>query len=292
VSSDEEGSSNAVAESSGEEDSTRVHKASAGGAVAMNMDRTTSTVLLSAKLATTSAKAAAARGTYYERCCRNTASGQVAVGRPNNQGSTNQQQQNRAGQQNNGRQNAYDCNLNSQSTDHVQEQEEQQLLYGDYLDGEEEGHALTDEELRDLENSIMNEDGPQVSLKRKKFLEYLQKLGRPRAWFENVSIRGVPIKVKIDSGSSVNTLPWNVFVRLGISKDQIQPTIPPHARILFSTCDCPGGHRSGYSTTQGANDYGSIHGPSLSWNSVTRSRRCSGIGSLENREKLAYTVRA
>jgi hypothetical protein len=111
----------------------------------------------------------------------------------------------------NNRQNAYDRNLNSQQTDHVQDNEEEQLLYGeDYPSGEEESHELTAEELQDLENSIMQDDDPQVRKKRFEFLAKLSRLGRPRAWYENVTICGVPVKIKIDSGSSVNTLPWNI----------------------------------------------------------------------------------
>ncbi len=159
---------------------------------------------------------------HYERCCRNSAAQHFNLSKntTNGQSSNNNDSSNKPSS---GKPNAYQRNL--QNADHVQEQSEDQLLYGeDYPDGEEDTNTLTADELQALENSIMNEDSNEVSVKRKIFLTKLAKLGRPRAWFENISIQGVSIKMKVDSGSSVNTLPWNAFLKLGISKDAIKPT--------------------------------------------------------------------
>ncbi len=162
---------------------------------------------------------------HYERCCRNSQAQHFNVVKNSSggQSSNTGQQSNALGSNSGGKPNAYERNLNTQNTDHVQ-QNEDELLYDDYAEGEEETHTLTADELSALENSIMNDDDMQVSNKRKIFLAKLAKLGRPRAWFENITVKGVPIKMKIDSGSSVNTLPWNVFLKLGIAKEAIKPT--------------------------------------------------------------------
>jgi hypothetical protein len=160
---------------------------------------------------------------HYERCCRNLQSGNVAGA----SGQPKPQSQNNGGFNNNKpnstqRQTGFQQRQNQQQpTDHIQDNYEDQLLY-DYPDGEEEGHAIiTDEEFAQMEREFGTD---QVSSVRNSFLKKLSSLGRPKAWFENVSFRGVSMKMKVDSGSSVNTMPWKMFLKLGLARSELIPT--------------------------------------------------------------------
>ncbi len=164
---------------------------------------------------------------HYERCCRNSAS---ASGQPKPQGQApsnqNQNQRPNSYQRHLGQapQQNYRPQPNQQQSDNVSTNYENELLY-DYPDGEEEGHAIiTNEEFADMERTFTISPEEQVSSIRNNFLRNLSKLGRPSAWFENVSFRGRMMKMKIDSGSSVNTMPWNMFLRLGLSRSELIPT--------------------------------------------------------------------
>ncbi len=106
---------------------------------------------------------------HYERCCRNSAA--AAPGQPKPQPPTN------TNNNNGNRPNCYQRHLGQtqqQQTDHVQANYENELLY-DYADGEEESHAITDEELHTLERSCMTPPPPvdQVSSNRRDFLKNL-----------------------------------------------------------------------------------------------------------------------
>jgi hypothetical protein len=112
-----------------------------------------------------------------------------------------------------------------------EEQSEEQLLYpDDEMDDYEPSHAMTDQELHQLDmqfQQVVNNDPKavnNVSTKRSQFLANLAKLGRPRAWYEVVTFQGSSIQMKVDSGSSVNTLPWNAFTQTGLREEDIQPT--------------------------------------------------------------------
>ncbi len=45
----------------------------------------------------------------------------------------------------------------------------------------------------------------------------------PRTWHENVSVNGRHAKFKIDSGSTVNTMSWKLFQRLGMREEILRP---------------------------------------------------------------------
>ncbi len=161
---------------------------------------------------------------HYERCCRNTAAALQGQQSKHGGSSFANAAKNYAGKQN--------THELSQQQGEFNHEEEEGLLYPeDDPDGAEEGHALTDEELRAMANEFRLSPNPnQVSIlnkrnfKRKDFLKKLAKLGRPRAWYEEVEFPNNKVRMKVDSGSSVNTLPWNACVRLGITKEQLAPT--------------------------------------------------------------------
>ncbi len=46
----------------------------------------------------------------------------------------------------------------------------------------------------------------------------------PRTWDENVAVNGLAVKMKIDSGSTINTMSWSTFQRLGLNERIIEPT--------------------------------------------------------------------
>ncbi len=107
------------------------------------------------------------------------------------------------------------------------ESAEQQLLYPeDEMDEYESSHAMTAEELQSLSDQYLNSPDAvdNVSTAKREFFANLAKLGRPRAWYEVVSFSQGNLQMKVDSGSSVNTLPWSEFLKTGLKTEDIKPT--------------------------------------------------------------------
>jgi hypothetical protein len=49
------------------------------------------------------------------------------------------------------------------------------------------------------------------------------KISKVRTWDEHVTLNGRTLRMKVDSGSTVCTLSWRDFTRLGLSEDILQP---------------------------------------------------------------------
>ncbi len=56
-----------------------------------------------------------------------------------------------------------------------------------------------------------------------------RKVSKARTWDENVIVNGRPLKMKVDSGSTVCTISWRDFQKLGLTEDILTP---PRRRIV------------------------------------------------------------